>query len=219
MGRSHFGVQAQVEADGKGEDERADRDRWQDRGPRGHVAQDTDPASLAEIDADLLCRLPDCRLDQVGVPRSATTARKADLAGPRVTGTLSPADEENRKGIGRENQGDGGPSPVRLDRLDRVVLAEAVGNAGQRGGERVGQWLVRVAGAAAAAAGRRAELAEVRWLAAGGRAGRERHAPLDLPLATLGAAHRGPVPDEPLEVGAAGGAVIVVDGHASTIRV
>ena len=80
-------------------------------------------------------------MDQVGVPRSATTAREADLAGPRVTGTLSPADEENRKGIGREDQGDCGPSSVRLDRLDRVVSGEAVGNAGQRGGERVGQWL------------------------------------------------------------------------------
>jgi hypothetical protein len=80
-------------------------------------------------------------LDQIGVPSSAAAAREPDLAGPGITGTLSPADEEDRKGIGREHQGDGGPPPVRLDRLDRLVTGEAVGNAGQRGSERAGQWL------------------------------------------------------------------------------
>lgn len=94
-----------------------------------------------QVDTDFLGRLPDGRFDQIGVLRAPAAARQADLAGPRITRPFGPADEEDRIGIRREDQGDGGPPPVRLDRLDRLVPGEGFGDSGQRRGERVGQWL------------------------------------------------------------------------------
>ena len=141
MGGGHFGVESQVQAGGKGKDERAHRDRWEDRSPWGHIVEGTYQRCPGEIDADLLGGFPDGRLDQVGVASAAATPWEPDLAGPGIAATLSPADEEDRKGVGSENEGDGSPSPVRLDRLDRLMSGEAVGDAGQRGGERLAQWL------------------------------------------------------------------------------
>jgi hypothetical protein len=75
--------------------------------------------------------------------------------------------------------------------------------------------LVRVAAAAAAtaAAGRRPEATEVGGLPCAGGPGREGHEALELGARALGAAYPGIGADELLELGSAGGAAIVVDGH------
>jgi len=83
--------------------------------------------------------------------------------------------------------------------------------------EVAGSVAVRVAGPAAAPAGRRAQVAEVSCLPAGAVTGGHRHHPLYLPVGALGARHLGSIADQQLEIGPAGRAVIVVDGHGRKI--
>ena len=141
MRRGDFGVGADPGPSGERKDEGTDRDRGQHRRPRNDVAQCAKPVGRGQVDTDLLGCLPDGRFHQIGVLRAPAAARQADLAGPGITGPFGPADEKDRIGIRREDQGDGGPPPIRLGGLDRLVPGEAFGDSGQRRGKRVGQWL------------------------------------------------------------------------------
>jgi len=93
-----------------------------------------------QVDADLLRRLPCCRLDQVGIRGSPPPTRKADLSGPGIARTLGPADEEEGVWLRGQDQCDGRPPALRVQGLDGRTPGKAPRQSGEGRGERLGQW-------------------------------------------------------------------------------
>jgi hypothetical protein len=63
----------------------------------------------AQLDTNFLVSLPDRCGKEILVPSLLATARQSHMATPRITTTLSPADQENAFGIGSEDESYCGP--------------------------------------------------------------------------------------------------------------
>ena len=100
--RRHLDIRDDRGSMGKEEDERPHHQGREVRRPGGDVIEEADELGGSQVDADLLERFTNGGLEQIGIAGAAPPSRQPHLARPRITGTLSPPNEQEGVRIGRE---------------------------------------------------------------------------------------------------------------------
>ena len=122
-----FGVGCGLEPAIENEDEWPDRDRWQDGGAGNDIVETAGELLRAQDETDFLLGLADGGGDEVGLGGILPSAGKRHVAGPGIPCPLGPADQQDRVGIGSEDDGDRCPDEGTAERvLDRAVEGEMV---------------------------------------------------------------------------------------------
>ena len=94
-----------------------------------------------EDEADLLERLADSGLQQVGVSGLAAAARQRHVPRPGIAGVLGAADEEDRVGRGRDDDRDRRPDQAGIVRTHhRLVPREALAQPGKAEAQWLWEW-------------------------------------------------------------------------------
>ena len=121
----HLGVQAQRRSGAEREDEGPDGDGREQRRSRHHIVEAPDQVPGLERDTDFFGRLAYGRAHQIRLVRILAPAREGHVAGPRISRPLGATDEQDRVGVGSEDDGDGSPD----ERIAPLVHQALVGGA------------------------------------------------------------------------------------------
>jgi hypothetical protein len=114
VGRGNLRVESWQGTGGEKEHERSHRDRREYRGPGHNIGEPPDKMLGRKRDPYLFGHLTHGRGREVRIAWFLTAAGKSHVAGPRVAGSFGSADEEDRIGIGREDNRDRGPKQSRI---------------------------------------------------------------------------------------------------------
>ena len=90
------------------EDIRSHHERREMRGSGSDVVERPDQVMPFQPDSHLFGRLTNRRDQEILVPHSESSARQAHLPGPRVAGSLRPANEKDGIGVGHQDDRHGG---------------------------------------------------------------------------------------------------------------
>ncbi len=121
----HLITEAEGRAIGGGEDEWSDDDETRKGRAGPDVGERTQQLVSLEWPANFFGSLPEGGVDQVAVSGIQPAPGEPDMPGPRVPCPLRPANQQQRVGTGRHDDGDGGPVRGRIGRRSRLRLAAA----------------------------------------------------------------------------------------------
>jgi hypothetical protein len=122
----------------QGENVGPDSDGWENGGPGHDIIERSDQVSTAEGETDLLGGFAHRGGQEVRLCGILPATRQGHVTRPRISQSLGTANEQERVGIGREDDGDRGPDERIAPIVDqRPVGGEPIAKAVEPGG----QWL------------------------------------------------------------------------------
>jgi|GEM_PF-5537653 len=106
---SHLSVEPQGRTLWQQKYERAYSYGWEDRGPGYDVGQTAGKILSSELETHLFGGFPHSGGGKIGIAWFLPPARQGHVAGPRISRTFSPADEQDGIGLRGEDDGNSGP--------------------------------------------------------------------------------------------------------------
>jgi hypothetical protein len=122
------------------EDERPDGDRGKDRSPGDHVLQGSGQVLIAEMETYFFPGFPKRGVQQIGIPALLPPAGQGHVPRPGIAATLGSADKKDRIRVGRQDNRDRRPKQRVVVIEDRLVLVQALAEAGQPFGQCECDW-------------------------------------------------------------------------------
>ena len=92
--------------------------------PGRYIIEDPGHGVPFQPDSYLLGRLAESSREQIRVSGILTPTREPDLPGPRIADTLGATDEQQRIGVGHQDQSHGRPDCVRLGGSNRLMQSQ-----------------------------------------------------------------------------------------------